>query len=56
MAERLVLDSLERAAEGRTTIMISHRLTTLRFADRVIGLKGGRIVEGKPPTALLECT
>jgi ABC-type multidrug transport system fused ATPase/permease subunit len=56
VAERLVLDSLERAAEGRTTIMISHRLTTLRFADRVIGLKGGWIVEGKPPAALLECT
>jgi len=44
-SERLVVDALERAAEGRTTITIAHRLTTLRFADRIIVLDGGRIVE-----------
>ncbi len=44
-SERLVVDALERAVEGRTTITIAHRLTTLRFADRIIVLDGGRIVE-----------
>jgi subfamily B ATP-binding cassette protein MsbA len=44
-SERLVVDALERAVEGRTTITIAHRFTTLRFADRIIVLDGGRIVE-----------
>jgi len=44
-SERLVVDALERAAEGRTTITIAHRLTTLRFADRIIVLDSGRILE-----------
>ncbi|HEV2016804.1 MAG TPA: ABC transporter ATP-binding protein [Gemmatimonadaceae bacterium] len=44
-SERLVVDALEHAAEGRTTITIAHRLTTLRFADRIIVLDGGRILE-----------
>ena len=45
VSERLVVEALERAAEGRTTITIGHRLTTLRFADRIIVLDGGKIVE-----------
>jgi subfamily B ATP-binding cassette protein MsbA len=45
VSERVVIDALERAAAGRTTLMIAHRLTTLRFADRIIVLEGGRIVE-----------
>jgi subfamily B ATP-binding cassette protein MsbA len=44
-SERLVVEALERAAAGRTTITIAHRLTTLRFASRIIVLDGGRIVE-----------
>ncbi|GAC1491824.1 MAG: ABC transporter ATP-binding protein [Gemmatimonadaceae bacterium] len=44
-SERLVVDALERAADGRTTITIAHRLTTLRFADRIIVLDSGRIIE-----------
>jgi subfamily B ATP-binding cassette protein MsbA len=44
-SERLVVEALERAAAGRTTITIAHRLTTLRFASRIIVLEGGRIVE-----------
>jgi ABC-type multidrug transport system fused ATPase/permease subunit len=45
VSERLVVEALERAAEGRTTITIAHRLTTLRFADRIIVLEGGKIAE-----------
>jgi ABC-type multidrug transport system fused ATPase/permease subunit len=44
-SERTVIDALERAAKGRTTLIIAHRLTTVRLADRIIVLDQGRIVE-----------
>ena len=44
-SERTVIDALERAARGRTTLLIAHRLTTVRLADRIIVLEKGRIVE-----------
>jgi len=44
-AERTVIDSLEVSATGRTTLIIAHRLTTVRFAHRIIVLDAGRIVE-----------
>ncbi len=43
--EEEVIDALERAMEHRTAILISHRLSTLRGASRILVLKGGRIVE-----------
>ena len=43
--ERLVQDALERLAEGRTTIAIAHRLSTVRDADQIVVLDGGRIAE-----------
>ena len=36
---------MERLAEGRTTIVIAHRLTTAARADRVAVVAGGRLVE-----------
>ncbi len=36
---------LDRLAEGRTTITIAHRLSTVRDADQIVVLDGGRIVE-----------
>jgi ATP-binding cassette subfamily B protein len=44
-SERLVQGSLERLMEDRTTIVIAHRLATVRAADRIVVLDQGRIVE-----------
>ncbi len=44
-SERLVQDALERLMQGRTTIVIAHRLATVRKADRIIVMDQGRIVE-----------
>jgi subfamily B ATP-binding cassette protein MsbA len=44
-SERLVIDALERAAAGRTTLIIAHRLTTVRLANRIVVMEHGRIVE-----------
>ncbi|HEY0445023.1 MAG TPA: ABC transporter transmembrane domain-containing protein [Allosphingosinicella sp.] len=44
-SERLVQASLERLVEGRTTMVIAHRLATVRKADRIIVIDHGRIVE-----------
>ena len=43
--ERAVGDALERLAEGRTTIVIAHRLSTVRDADQIAVLDGGAVVE-----------
>jgi len=44
-SERLVQDALDRLMKGRTTIVIAHRLATVRAADRIIVMDQGRIVE-----------
>lgn len=44
-SERLVQDALARLMRDRTTIVIAHRLATVRAADRIIVLDEGRIVE-----------
>ena len=43
--ERAVEEALERLAEGRTTIVIAHRLSTVRDADQIVVLDDGRISE-----------
>jgi len=44
-SERLVQQSLERLFENRTTLVIAHRLATVRKADRIVVMSEGRIVE-----------
>ena len=44
-SERLVQDALDRLMADRTTIVIAHRLATVRAADRIIVMDHGRIVE-----------
>jgi ATP-binding cassette subfamily B protein len=44
-SERLVQDALDRLMESRTTLVIAHRLATVRAADRIVVMDGGAIVE-----------
>lgn len=44
-AESIVQQALDRASEGRTTIVIAHKLATIRKADNIVVMSKGRIVE-----------
>lgn len=46
--------ALNRASKGRTTIIVSHRLSAIRHADRVLFIEKGRIVEEGTHTQLVE--
>jgi ATP-binding cassette subfamily B protein len=52
-SEHLVKEALERLMRGRTTLIIAHRLSTVKDAHRVVVLDGGRIVQSGPHAALL---
>ena len=43
--EKAIQEELERIAQGRTTLVIAHRLSTVMDADQILVLDGGRIVE-----------
>jgi ATP-binding cassette subfamily B protein len=44
-SERLIQNALERLMAGRTTLVIAHRLATVRNADRIVAMDDGHIVE-----------
>lgn len=52
-AEQLVQRALENLMQGRTTLVIAHRLSTVRRADRIVVLREGRIVEQGDHEALM---
>jgi ATP-binding cassette subfamily B protein len=52
-SERAVQDALDVLMRGRTTLVIAHRLATVRSADRILVMDAGRIVEEGPHEALL---
>ena len=53
-AEHELFDRILAAARGRTTIIISHRFSTVRSADRILVLHEGRIVEDGDHAGLME--
>ncbi len=52
-SEALVQEALERLMKSRTTFVIAHRLSTVRNANRIVVLEGGRITESGSHEALL---
>lgn len=53
-SEEAIREALGRLMRGRTVIAIAHRLATLRNFDRVVVLKGGKILEDGPPDRLMQ--
>ncbi len=53
LTEALIQEGLDVALHGRTSIVIAHRLSTVRNADRIIVLRKGRIIESGTHDALL---
>lgn len=51
--ERAFQAALDRFSQGRTVVVIAHRLSTVRNADQVVVLEAGRVVEAGPPAELL---
>jgi ABC-type multidrug transport system fused ATPase/permease subunit len=44
-SEEIVMRALERLMDGRSTLLIAHKLSTVRRADRIVVLEDGRVVE-----------
>jgi ABC-type multidrug transport system fused ATPase/permease subunit len=53
ITENDLMENLKRLTAGRTSIIISHRLSTVRDADRIIVLSEGRVVEAGKPAELI---
>ena len=53
-SEKTVQEALDKAREGRTTIVIAHRLSTINNADIIVAINGGRVVEMGTHSQLME--
>lgn len=54
LSERVVQDALDKASVGRTTIVVAHRLATIKDASNIIVMGGGEILEQGTHNSLLE--
>jgi ATP-binding cassette subfamily B protein len=52
-AEHDVFARFRELSAGRTTVLISHRFSTVRMADRILVLEGGRLLEDGSHAALM---
>jgi subfamily B ATP-binding cassette protein MsbA len=52
--EALIQGSIESAVKGRTAVVVAHRLSTIKNADKIVVLEGGRVVEEGSRRELLE--
>ena len=53
-SEFIIQQALDRLQQGRTTLVIAHRLSTVRKADKIVVMKNGRVVEMGTHDELLE--
>lgn len=53
-SERIVQQALDRLMKNRTTVIVAHRLSTIKNADQISVLRDGRIVEQGTHSALVE--
>ena len=53
-SEKIVQEALDKARQGRTTIVIAHRLSTIQTADVIVAISGGKVVELGSHRELLE--
>ncbi|CAI9093062.1 OLC1v1028468C1 [Oldenlandia corymbosa var. corymbosa] len=53
-SERLVQEALDEASLGRTTVVVAHRLSTIRKADKIVVLQSGRVVESGSHNELMK--
>jgi ATP-binding cassette, subfamily B, bacterial len=53
-SEEAIREALGRLMRGRTVVAIAHRLATLRNFDRLVVLRGGKIIEDGPPDRLMQ--
>jgi len=52
--EDSLMDAIKNASKGKTTIMVAHRLSTIKHCDNIIVLKFGTIIDQGTHTELLE--
>lgn len=55
-SERVVQDAIDQASRGRTTIVIAHRLTTVRAADMIVVIESGKVIESGSHDRLMQKT
>ena len=53
-SEKIVQEALDKAREGRTSIVIAHRLSTIYNADSIAVIKGGEVLEQGTHSELLQ--